>query len=200
MRSQTAIVTEGGAHMFGKHHTLKQLSTGIAVAASLAVVAVPSALGAQDTWYRNAVSQAASRPSVTFITDTLGGNGQVTGSAKATPDALTRFVANHAGPATQAQGYRFITDTLGGNGRATQVSRYNPQAYVYGGASPALSKAIQDLGYGRTASPPVAASTNSSNFSWGAAGVGGGMVAAGLLLLLLCGTLLRTNRRGAVTT
>ena len=31
--------------MFGKHHTLKQLSAGIAVAASLAVVAVPSALG-----------------------------------------------------------------------------------------------------------------------------------------------------------
>ena len=43
--------------MFGKHHTLKQFSAGVAVAASLAVVAVPSALGAG------------------FITDTLGGNG-----------------------------------------------------------------------------------------------------------------------------
>ena len=32
--------------MFGKHHTLKQLSVGVAVAASVAVVAVPSALGA----------------------------------------------------------------------------------------------------------------------------------------------------------
>ncbi len=31
--------------MFGKHHTLKQLSVGVAVAASVAVVAVPSALG-----------------------------------------------------------------------------------------------------------------------------------------------------------
>jgi hypothetical protein len=166
--------------MFGKHHTLKQLSTGIAVAASLAVVAAPSALGAHDSWYRNAVSQTASRPSVAFITDTLGGNSH---SAKAT-----------------MQGYRFITDTLGGNGKSTQASNYNPQAYVYGGASPAVSKAIQALGHGRTASPPVAASTNDSNFSWGAAGVGGGMVVAGLLLLLLCGTLLRMNRRSAITT
>jgi hypothetical protein len=31
--------------MFAKHHTLKQLSVGVAVAASVAVVAVPSALG-----------------------------------------------------------------------------------------------------------------------------------------------------------
>jgi hypothetical protein len=146
--------------MFGKHHTLKQFSAGIAVAATFAVVAVPSALGAHDSWYRNAVSQTASRPSVAFITDTLGGNG----------------------------------------GQGTQASNYNPQAYVYGGASPAVSKAIQALGYGRTASPPVAASTNDSNFSWGAAGVGAGMVAAGLLLLLLCGTLLRMNKRSAITT
>ena len=63
--------------MFCKRHTLKQLSVGIAVAASLAVVAVPSALGAHDSWYRNAVSQTASRQSVPFITDTLGGNGHV---------------------------------------------------------------------------------------------------------------------------
>ena len=82
--------------MFGRHHTLKQLSVGIAVAASLAVVAVPSALGAHDSWYRNAVSQTASRQSVPFITDTLGGNGN---SEQAT-----------------VRGYRFITDTLGGNG------------------------------------------------------------------------------------
>ncbi len=82
--------------MFCKRHTLKQLSVGIAVAASLAVVAVPSALGAHDSWYRNAVSQTASRQSVPFITDTLGGNGN---SEQAT-----------------VRGYRFITDTLGGNG------------------------------------------------------------------------------------
>jgi hypothetical protein len=181
--------------MFGKHHTLKQLSAGVALAASVAVVAVPSALGMHDSWYRNAVSQTASRPSVTFITDTLGGNGRVT---KATPDVLARYVANHTGPATQGQGYRFITDTLGGNGQAPQVSSYNPQAYVPGGSSPAVSSAIQALGHGRTASPPVAASTNSTGFNWSDAGIGAGMIAAGLLLL--CGTLFRLNKRTAVTT
>jgi hypothetical protein len=143
--------------MFGKHHTLKQLSAGVALAASVAVVAVPSALGMHDSWYRNAVSQTASRPSVTFITDTLGGNGQ-----------------------------------------APQVSSYNPQAYVPGGSSPAVSSAIQALGHGRTASPPVAASTNSTGFNWSDAGIGAGMIAAGLLLL--CGTLFRLNKRTAVTT
>jgi len=143
--------------MFGKHHTLKQLSAGVAVAASVAVVSVPSALGMHDSWYRNAVSQTASRQSAPFITDTLGGNGQV-----------------------------------------TQVSGYNPQAYVPGGSSPALSKAIQDLGYGRTASPAVAARTNSNGFKWSDAGIGAGMLAAGLLLL--CGTLFRLNKRTAVTT
>jgi len=181
--------------MFGKHHTLKQLSAGVAVAASVAVVSVPSALGMHDSWYRNAVSQTANRQSAPFITDTLGGNGRVT---KATPDVLERYVANHAGSVPQTQGYRFITDTLGGNGQATQVSGYNPQAYVPGGSSPALSKAIQDLGYGRTASPPVAASTNSNGFKWSDAGIGAGMLAAGLLLL--CGTLFRLNKRAAVTT
>ena len=164
--------------MFGKHLTLK-LSAGLAVAASVAVVAVPSALGAG------------------FITDTLGGNGHV---AKATPDVFERYVAIHAADAQQAQGYRFITDTLGGNGHATRVSRYNPQAYVHGGASPKVSRAIQALGYGRTASPSVAASTNSTSFSWRDAGIGAGMVTAGLLLLLLCGTLLRMNKRSAITT
>ncbi len=165
--------------MFGKHHTLKQFSAGVAVAASLAVVAVPSALGAG------------------FITDTLGGNGSV---AKATPDVFERYVAIHAGHTPQVQGYRFVTDTLGGNGQATRVSRYNPQAYVYGGASPKVSRAIQALGYGRTASPPVAASTNSTGFSWSAAGIGAGMITGGLLLLLLCGTLLRMNKRSAIIT
>jgi len=186
--------------MFGKHNTLKQLSAGFAAVASVAVVAVPSALGMHDSWYRNAVSQNSSRQSVPFITDTLGGTGHVAVSAKATSDVLARFVANHAGPTTRVQGYRFVTDTLGGSGRATHVSGYNPQAYVYGGASPELSRAIQALGYGRTASPPVAASTNSTSFSWGAAGIGAGMITAGLLLLLLCGTLLRMNKRSAITT
>ena len=145
--------------MFRKHHTLKQLSTGIAVAAFLAVVAVPSALGAHDSWYGNAVSQNANRPSATFITDTLGGNGHV-----------------------------------------SQMSGYSSQAYVYGGASPAVSKAIQALGHGPGSSPVVASSPSSDGFSWGTAGVGAGVIVGGLLLLLLCGTLLRMNKRGAITT
>lgn len=164
--------------MFGTHHTLKQLSTGIAVAAFLAVVAVPSALGAHDSWYRNVASQNANRPSVTLITDTLGGTGR--------PAAV--------------QGYRFITDTLGGNGHVPQTSGYSSQAYVYGGASPAVAKAIQALGDGPGSSPVVASSPSSDSFSWGTAGVGAGAIVGGLLLLLLCGALLRMNKRGAITT
>jgi hypothetical protein len=64
--------------MFGTHRTFKQLSGGIAIAAALAVIAVPTA--------------AAS----TFITDTLGGNG----SPKAQPDVFERYVATHNAPKT----------------------------------------------------------------------------------------------------
>ena len=87
--------------MFGTQHTLKQLFGGIAIAAFLAVVAVPSAFAGS------------------FITDTLGGNGY----PKATPDVFERAVARHEASQvraqqarSQAQGMRFITDTLGGNG------------------------------------------------------------------------------------
>ncbi|MEP6812739.1 MAG: hypothetical protein ABI990_07115, partial [Actinomycetota bacterium] len=110
-------------------------------------------------WYGNAVSQSANRPSVPFITDTLGGNGHV-----------------------------------------SQASGYNAQAYVYGGASPAVSTAIQALGHGRGSSPVVASNPSSDGFGWSSAGVGAGVASAGLLLLLLCGTLFRMNKRGAITT
>ena len=88
--------------MFGTQHTLKQLFGGIAIAAFLVVVAVPSAFAGS------------------FITDTLGGNGY----PKATPDVFERAVARHEAwqaraqqaRTQQAQGMRFITDTLGGNG------------------------------------------------------------------------------------
>jgi hypothetical protein len=94
----------------------------------------------------------------------------------------------------------FITDTLGGNGQETPVRGYNPQAYVHGGASPAVSKAIQDRGFGRTASPPVvvASASSGTSFSWGDAGIGAG-IAAGLLLILLAGTRLRMHKRSAIT-
>lgn len=168
--------------MFGKHHTLKQLAGGIAIAASIAVVAVPSAF-----------SSTSSRSGL--ITDTLGGNG----SAKAVPDVIERYVATHGAQPTQVQGMRFITDTLGGNGHAAPTRGYNPDAYVYGGASPAVAKAIQDLGNGRTAAPSVTGGSGGTSFSWSDAGIGAGL-AAGLVLLLLGGTRLRTHHRRGVLT
>jgi hypothetical protein len=157
--------------MFGKNHMLK-LAGGIATAATIAVVAVPSALGAQDTWYGYAVSLTQSAHATPLITDTLGGNGH---------------------PKQTVQGYRFITDTLGGNGHA----RYNPAAYVYGGSSPAVAKAIQALGNGQNPAPSVSSSPSGTGFSWGDAGVGAG-IAAGLMLLLLAGARLRTNNKRSV--
>src|SRR6266849_926762 len=156
-RSQTAIARETGGVMFGTQHTLKRLFGGIAIAAFLAVVAVPSAFAGS------------------FITDTLGGNGY----PKATPDVFERAVARHEAwqlraqqARSQAQGMRFITDTLGGNGypatkpsgynpggyvnggmspevaKSIQAHRYDPSAYVNGGAAPSVAQAIQDLGNG----------------------------------------------------
>jgi len=172
--------------MFGTQHTLKQLFGGIAIAAFLAVVAVPSAFAGS------------------FITDTLGGNGY----PKATPDVFERAVARHEASQvraqqarSQAQGMRFITDTLGGNGYpATKPSGYNPGAYVNGSATPAVAQAIQDLGNGVTPSAPsVTGGSSGTSFNWSDAGIGAGF-AAGLLLLLAWGARLRThNRRGVLT-
>jgi hypothetical protein len=195
--------------MFGMQHRFKQLSGGIAVAAFVAVVAVPSAL------------------SMTFITDTLGGNG----SPKAAPDAFERAVAIHsAKQAQQAQGVTLITDTLGGNGspktdlferstaireaqhamsqaRAvaqgyvdqTTVRVYNPGAYVRGGASPAVAKATQALGYGSTPASSATGQPGGKGFNWSYAGIGAGLAAGLLLLLLLGGQRPRQHRRSVRT-
>jgi hypothetical protein len=189
--------------MFGMQHTFKRLSGGIAVAAFVAVVAVPSAL------------------SMTVITDNLGGNG----SPKAAPDAFERAVAIHtARQARQVQGVTFITDTLGGNGspatdlfersvaireaRAAHVQaaavvkslRYNPGAYVNGSASPTVAKAIQDRGYGLTSTPSVTGGSTGNGFNWGYAGIGLGLTAGLLLLaLLLAGPRPRQPRRSVRT-
>jgi hypothetical protein len=74
--------------MFVSKHTLKRLSGGVAIAAFVVVVAVPSAFAGS------------------FITDTLGGNG----SPKATPDAFERAVAIH-----NAQAQRAVDHYLGLN-------------------------------------------------------------------------------------
>jgi len=180
--------------MFGMQHTFKRLSGGIAIAAFVAVVAVPSAF------------------SMTFITDTLGGNG----SPKAAPDAFERAVAIHtAKQAQQVQGVRFITDTLGGNGypktdvfdravaireahqamseaRAVAQGYISAVPYVNGGMSPAVAQSNQTGGQVATAS------STGSGFNWK---LGGG-IAAGLLLLLLLGlgsARPRQHRRNART-
>jgi hypothetical protein len=66
--------------MFVNKQMLKRLSGGIAIAAVVVVVAVPSAFASS------------------FITDTLGGNGH----PKATPDAFERAVAIHNAQAQPA--------------------------------------------------------------------------------------------------
>ena len=198
--------------MFGKQHTFKQFFGGIAIAAVVAVVAVPSAL------------------SMTVITDTLGGNG----SAKATPDVFERSVAIHEARqarqaakrivAQQTQGVTLITDTLGGNGHAVQSSGSNPGAYVNGGMSPAVAQSNQtsgrtstpspylyggnsaqftktvqspyfyggdspqfSTGNGTTSAPSVTGSPSGGTSNWGLAGLGAALAAALLLARLLIG-------------
>jgi hypothetical protein len=117
-----------------------------------------------------AVVGARTAHAQTFITDTLGGNG-------------------HA-KVSSVQGYRFITDTLGGSGRPS----YNTHAYVEGGASQALAKAIQSFGRNeQSPAPSVVPSTGEAGSSWRNVGIGAGSAAC-LMLLLACGLVLRSNR------
>ena len=208
--------------MFGMQHTLKQFFGGIAIAAVVAVVAVPSAF------------------SMTVITDTLGGSG----SSKATPDAFERAVAIHnARAARQLQGVQLITDTLGGNGHAVQPSGSNPvpyvnggmtaavaqsnetvpevssnspyqyggdsaqlaqpteSPYVYGGNSPQFTNGIAGRGHGLVSTPSVTANPSGSGIGdWGLAGLAAGLAAALLVaLLFLGGPRPRQHRRGVRT-
>ena len=175
--------------MFGKHHTLARLSSGIAIAASLAVMAVPSALAAGNTR--------------SFITDTLGGNG----SPKAAQDAVDRYLGSHA----TAQGEAFAWDRLGANGQPVRPTSSSPGSYVNAGMSAAVAQSNQapatktQFNHRQsTQAPPTRTAALSSvggtGFSWGDAGIGAGL-AAGLLLLLLLGAVrLRTSRRGVLTT
>ena len=193
--------------MFGMQHTFKQFFGGIAIAAVVAVVAVPSAF------------------SMTVITDTLGGNG----SPKTAPDAFERAVAIHN--ARPAQGVQLITDTLGGNGAARQIqhvqsvtatpyvnggmsaavaqsnetlanqtpaneTQSNPSPYLYGGNSARFSEGIQDTGNGVTSSPANPSGTGLGN--WGLAGLGAGLAAL-LVALFLGGRRPRQHRRGVRT-
>jgi hypothetical protein len=172
--------------MFGKHHTLKQLSGGIAIAVSIAVVAVSSA--------------TASTSPRSFITDTLGGSG----SAKAVPDVIDRYLTSHAPPA-QAPGAAFITDTLGGNGSAKAVPDVVDR-YLASHAAPAQAPGgtfITDTlgGNGQPVNDGVTlskiSSSTGSGFDWGNVGIAAG-AAAGILLLMLLGTRLRGHKRGVL--
>jgi hypothetical protein len=173
--------------MFGKHNTLTRLSSGIAIAASLAVIAVPSAL--------------ATTSSRSFITDTLGGNG----SPKAAPDAIGRYVGSHATP----QGKAFAWDTLGANGQPVRPTGSYPNYYVNAGMSAAVAQSNQapatrtqfnhrESTQAQPSREAAVSSVGGTGFNWGDAGIGAGLAAGLLLLLLLAGTRLRTNRRGAV--
>ena len=222
-----AIATEKEDSMFGMQHTFKRLSAGIAIAAFVAVVAVPSAFSGSfitDTlggngypkatpdaferavaihqaWQVRAQQAHSQSQGMRFITDTLGGNGY----PKATPDVFERAVAIHEALQAQAQarsvlmaqaqvwGTR-VTGTPSGNGQPVTLRGYNPAAYVEGGSSPALAKAIQDRGYGRTPAPSVTDGSGGTSFNWGDAGIGAGLAAC-LLLLILGGTRLRTDKR-----
>ena len=198
--------------MFGKQLRLKRFLGGIVVTAAVGIVVVPSAL-----------SSTSSR-------------GGAEGTA---PDALARYVANHAGEAQQVQGYRFVTDTLGGTRHVVQAQQvqgagpyigtlppgytlggsshhaqaqqvrpnrftsdtiadvhgYNPNAYVSGGSAPAVAKATQDLGFGRTAAPVQAGGSSGDSSTWRDIGIAS---LAALLLVLMLGAL-RASRNDEPT-
>jgi hypothetical protein len=106
--------------MFVSNQMLKRLSGGVAVAALVVVVAVPSALAGS------------------FITDTLGGNGH----PKATPDAFDRAVAIHNTPAQRAVdhylGIHRATQPYVNAGMSAAVATSNDRAH---GGVPTVSVA-----------------------------------------------------------
>jgi hypothetical protein len=167
--------------MFATQHTLERLSAGLALAAFVAVVAIPSA-GARtfitDTLGGNGHAKAQSS-GIRLITDTLGGNGhaKVQSTAKA-PDALQRYYASIHG-ATPAQ-------VAGGPGR-------NERAYVNAGMTAAVAASNDRAPF---EAPSVSApSTGGSGFDWSLTGIGAGIAAGLALLLLLGGTRRRTHKR-----
>jgi hypothetical protein len=182
--------------MFRKHLRLRKFFGGIVVLAAIPVVAVPSALAMTST-----------------------GGGGVTA-----PDAVSRYLLNNSGPAQHVQGYRFITDTLGGTRHLVQATQpqvqpnrftsdtfapapavatvhgYNSSAYVHGGATPAVAKAIQDSGSGRTAAPVVAdvsAVSNGGGSNWKDFAIVG---LGALLLVALLGGFRPRRNKGTVST
>ena len=115
--------------------------------------------------------------------------------------ATALIAASVAFGAGNQRGYVFITDTLGGNGSAKALpAAFKRYAASHGRpASPVQGYSfITDTlgGNGGIGSPARAGSTN---FSWGAAGVGAAG-SAGALLALLGGALLVVRRRTRLAT
>ena len=155
--------------MFGKKIRLRPFLGGIVVTAAIAAVGVPSALASANA---RVGSEATTRMNIEWTgwgwRPSTGRNASTTSSSS---DAVARYLVNHRVAAPQTQGFRFITDTLGGNGRSVQASQLQPNrftsdtiadvnpysafAYVHGGASPTVARAIQDLGFGQSRAPVV---------------------------------------------
>jgi hypothetical protein len=172
--------------MFVGNHMLKRFSGGVAVAAFVVVVAVPSAFAGS------------------FITDTLGGNG----STKATPDAFERAVAIHNATQASSTAYsvkappdaleRYLgihgatpAQVRGGTGR-------NGRAYVNAGMSATVATSNDGVHFGVPTLGLV--STGGTGFNWGDAGIGAGFVAGLALLLLIGGPRLRGNKSRVLAT
>jgi hypothetical protein len=100
--------------MFGKHHTIKHLSQGIAIAALLAVIAVPSALAGPSS-RRHADRQACQTAPTGWVTVT-----DDQGLTSFQPTGETACIAVSACTATADgtmrspyPGWVFVTDDLG---------------------------------------------------------------------------------------
>ena len=156
--------------MFPSKHTIARLAGGFTVAAALASLSAPAALGhttpygGYDPWFKNAIASQHSQPDPWF------NNALAKQRSLATPTSHSkqtgyRFITDTLAPGGSApvQGYRFITDTLAPGG----------------GASPV----------GTQSSPP--------GFNWADAGIGAGAVVSGLIVLL-GGTLLTVRRRNTI--
>lgn len=167
--------------MFGMQHTFKQLSGGIAVAAVVAIAAVPSAFSmTRAVPYVNggmsaAVAQSNQQPLRASLPFAYGGMSVAVAQSNQT-----------SGQASNASPYAY-----GGN--SAQFAKTIESPYAYGGNSPRFATGIQDKGL--TSAPSVTA--NPSGFNWK---LGGGIAAGVILLLLLIGGQRpRQNRRSVRT-
>jgi hypothetical protein len=174
--------------MFPSKHTIARLAGGFTVAAALASLSAPAALGhttpygGYDPWFKNAIASQHSQPDPWF------NNALAKQRSLATPTSHSkqtgyRFITDTLAPGGSApvQGYRFITDTLAPGGSApVQGYRFITDTLAPGGgASPV----------GTQSSPP--------GFNWADAGIGAGAVVSGLIVLL-GGTLLTVRRRNTI--